>query len=239
MASTVKALKTARGLVSDKAGNPDVKAPLLPLILIMAGAYLIWFGVSYWEDTKTIWPSDPVKALLTGGSLPPRSQDTTAAELLSQSEATVQEQVSSGGGGGGGGQGGGHGGGGSAVAPASGSERDWILALLKSIHAPATPANIESMTNWVQHESVFPGGPNRGGLWNPLNTTQSEPGDSTYNSVGVRNYPSEQEGLRATVQTLNNGNYNDILLQLRAGHGLRSGASAGLLKWSGNGYSSV
>lgn len=61
-------------------------APVLPLALMMGGAYLAWFGVKYWEDTHTIWPSDPVKSVLTGGTLPARTQDASAAGLLASAE---------------------------------------------------------------------------------------------------------------------------------------------------------
>ena len=37
--------------------------------MIVAGAYLSWFGVHYWR-TDVNWPSDPVKAVLTGKALP-------------------------------------------------------------------------------------------------------------------------------------------------------------------------
>lgn len=40
---------------------------------IIAGGYLAWFGVTYWRsDVK--WPSDPVKAVLTGKPLPDQSR---------------------------------------------------------------------------------------------------------------------------------------------------------------------
>lgn len=44
-------------------------SPLLPLSLLAVGAYLAWFGVHYWRsDVK--WPTDPIKALLTGKTIP-------------------------------------------------------------------------------------------------------------------------------------------------------------------------
>ena len=46
---------------------PDV--PALPVSITLVGAYLAWFGVHYWEsDVK--WPSDPIKAVLTGKQIP-------------------------------------------------------------------------------------------------------------------------------------------------------------------------
>lgn len=49
-------------------------APVVPVVLIMLGGYLSWFGIHYWRsDTK--WPTDPVKAILTGNPLPPVTHD--------------------------------------------------------------------------------------------------------------------------------------------------------------------
>ena len=46
---------------------------------------------------------------------------------------------------------------------------------------------------------------------NADDTTEPEPGASTYNWVGVRNYPTWSEGIAATVTTLENGDYGAIL----------------------------
>jgi hypothetical protein len=49
--------------------TPAGDVPIIPVALMLTGAYLAWFGVYYWaSDTK--WPSDPVKSLLTGQGLP-------------------------------------------------------------------------------------------------------------------------------------------------------------------------
>ena len=46
---------------------------------------------------------------------------------------------------------------------------------------------------------------------NPLATTEPGPGATDYNSVGVKNYPSYVEGLAATVATLRNGHYPQLV----------------------------
>jgi len=51
--------------------------PALPVALIGAGAYLAWFGVHYWR-TDVAWPSDPVKAALTGQPQPIGHKSSTA-----------------------------------------------------------------------------------------------------------------------------------------------------------------
>lgn len=48
---------------------PGTSAPVLPVVLIGIGAYLAWFGIHYWRSAVA-WPSDPIKALLTGKPLP-------------------------------------------------------------------------------------------------------------------------------------------------------------------------
>jgi peptidoglycan hydrolase-like protein with peptidoglycan-binding domain len=73
--------------------------------------------------------------------------------------------------------------------------------------------------------------------WNPLATTQPEPGDSHFNGVGVRNYPDEATGLRATVTTLRNGYYPHVVHFLTTGeHADTQALDHELQRWSGNGY---
>lgn len=56
--------------------------PAVPVAIVVAGAYLAWFGVHYWR-TEVAWPSDPVKAVLTGKPLPDATKDDSS--LLSTS----------------------------------------------------------------------------------------------------------------------------------------------------------
>ena len=51
---------------------------------------------------------------------------------------------------------------------------------------------------------------------NPWNTTEPWPHASIYNTAGVRNYASGEDGIRATVVTLENGHYPGILGDFRA-----------------------
>jgi cell wall-associated NlpC family hydrolase len=62
-----------------------IHAPIIPLGLIIIGAYLTWFGVHYWSsDTK--WPTDPVKSVLQGNGVPSPQGAVTTAELAAQIE---------------------------------------------------------------------------------------------------------------------------------------------------------
>jgi len=82
--------------------------------------------------------------------------------------------------------------------------------LLARLGFRVTRANTRALLAWMQAE----GG---SASYNPLNTTQPAAGASNYNSVGVKNYTSYNQGLTATAQTLRNGHYGPILRALRAG----------------------
>jgi hypothetical protein len=174
-----------------------------------AGAVILWSGVK--GDTI----AGTVKSVL-GGQVPSSGQTigTPSVGVDSGSSATSS----------------------TAGTGETGTESAWISSFLSALGAPASVPNTSSLTDWISHESVFGSGATN----NPLNTTESGFGStSTFNSVGVRNYPTEQDGINATVATLKNGLYPDILALLHSGAGLKSGASAGLSKWSGGGYTSV
>lgn len=96
-------------------------------------------------------------------------------------------------------------------------------ALLERLGMPVTPSNMQAMTAWMRAEG---GNWNNSARFNPLNTTQDEPGSTTMNSVGVRSYDSWQQGLDATVQTLQNGRYGGILNALKAGDSSQAVADA-------------
>ena len=76
--------------------------------------------------------------------------------------------------------------------------------------------------------------------WNAMNTTLPMPGAWIFNSVGVRSYPSEAEGVQANAETLSGG-YPLIVSALRSGGGLcGNGSLAGEFgTWSGGGYYGV
>jgi hypothetical protein len=86
----------------------------------------------------------------------------------------------------------------------------WANDLLSALGMPRTAANIKAITAWVAAEGTKAGN-------NPLATTQVMPGATAFNSVGVRNYSSYNEGLAATVRTLRNGRYGNILSALATG----------------------
>ena len=62
--------------------------PIIPIIYILTGAYLAWFGVKYFRSDVT-WPSDPVKAVLQGKPIPASGAATTSAQILAEAGATT------------------------------------------------------------------------------------------------------------------------------------------------------
>lgn len=137
------------------------------------------------------------------------------------------------------GGGGGGSSGGNTVAPSSTSESDWIKAMLSSLGAPQTPANVNSVAAWIRHESPWNASPPDGALYtnNPLNTTLPLPGAVSFNADGVKRYPTSKIGIQATVSTLLGG-YPTIVARLKSGKGI-CGASGDFSKWSAGGYDSV
>ena len=99
----------------------------------------------------------------------------------------------------------------------------WAQAFLKKIGVPVTADNVAAVVAWEMAE---------GGHWyntayyNPLNTTQSMPGATIFNSVGVKAYKSWMQGLEASVITINNGYYGGILAALRRGNDAQAVADA-------------
>jgi hypothetical protein len=88
-------------------------------------------------------------------------------------------------------------------------------ALLRGIGGSPTPATLQFLYAWRQAE----GGTAR---YNPFNTTQRMPGSSAYNTVGVQHYPDPQTGVNATVKTILNGRYANLVAALRAGTSSRA-----------------
>lgn len=106
----------------------------------------------------------------------------------------------------------------------------WAVSLLQALGYPATRQNVQSIVAWEAREG---GNWNNRATYNPLNTKEAEPGSVNATPGGVQAYDSWASGLQATVTTLQNGNYPDILRALRTGKGLFGRQFKGLAKWSG------
>lgn len=108
------------------------------------------------------------------------------------------------------------------------TDDEFYKSILKGIGAPITYENMKFFYAWRQAE----GGKARN---NPFNTTQSKPGSTFYNCLkkgvsgcksGVRNYLSSQDGIDATVRTIKNGRYQNIINSLKSGDSAEKSALA-------------
>lgn len=70
-----------------------------------------------------------------------------------------------------------------------------------------------------------------GAAYNPLDTTEPEPGAVPINADGVRSYISLAQGLDATVATLRNGLYPRVLAELAGGTPGGLAAAVGASPW--------
>jgi hypothetical protein len=95
------------------------------------------------------------------------------------------------------------------------NDEDFYKKLLQKLGAKTTDENLKFLYAWRQSEG-------KAGKYNPFNTTQSMPGSTNFNSVGVKNYASMDDGLNATVKTLNNGRYNCIVNGLKNNIGAKN-----------------
>ncbi len=88
---------------------------------------------------------------------------------------------------------------------------DFSRALLAALGDPNTGPNVQAIDAWQAAEGGFV-------HLNPLNTTQPAAGATIWNSIGVRTYPDWPTAIKATTQTLKNGQYRGILAALKAGN---------------------
>lgn len=97
------------------------------------------------------------------------------------------------------------------------SDDQFYEKILNGVGAKPTKENMKFFYAWRQGE----GGT---AAFNPFNTTQKKSLSTFYNCLkkdkskcqrGVRNYSSEQEGISATIETLNNGNYDCVINGLK------------------------
>ena len=95
----------------------------------------------------------------------------------------------------------------------------WAALLLRHVGAPVCGNDLISVVAWEVQERTA-------AAWNPLATTLAMPGASRFNSIGVRNYGSLEQGLDASLQ-----------LSVEALHGRAmkpsmSGSGKGAMRWS-------
>ncbi|HEY1331273.1 MAG TPA: hypothetical protein VGH10_07355 [Actinomycetota bacterium] len=90
---------------------------------------------------------------------------------------------------------------------------NWAGMFLQTMGAPTCHSNLVVVVAWQVSEGTQ-------AAWNPLATTYDMPGATPFNSAGVKNYASLQQGLDATRLTIVNGapayHYGPIVSNLKA-----------------------
>jgi hypothetical protein len=96
----------------------------------------------------------------------------------------------------------------------------WAKDFLTKVNMPITSENVRAISAWEQAEGTK-------ASFNPLATTQGGyTGETQFNSVGVKNYTSYQDGIDANAHALLNGRYSNILSALQAGNSATAVAQA-------------
>ena len=105
----------------------------------------------------------------------------------------------------------------------------WAALFLDRFEAPACQENLIAVVAWLTSEGTQ-------ASWNPLATTLSMPGAGIFNSHGVRNYVSLEQGLEASYLTIQNGldkyRYGAIVESLqRCGDAMETGMAINQSSW--------
>ena len=96
----------------------------------------------------------------------------------------------------------------------------WARDFLTKLNMPITSENVRAISAWEQAEGTK-------ASFNPLATTQGGfAGETRFNSVGVKNYATYQDGINANAHALMNGRYQNVLDALRAGNSATAVAQA-------------
>nr|MDQ6944922.1 hypothetical protein [Actinomycetota bacterium] len=109
------------------------------------------------------------------------------------------------------------------VDPGANPIRQFGGAVLARIAAPVTSANLDAFAAWAAGEGTC-------ARFNPLATTQPEPGSTPFNTFGagyhVWNYPSFAVGVQATTTAMTNGLYRPVIAAFQASAGVAAVAAA-------------
>lgn len=88
----------------------------------------------------------------------------------------------------------------------------WAAVFLHALVGTVTGNNLVSVVAWQYGE-------NTNAQFNPLATTQTWPGSTPFNSNSgypVQNFATPDDGFNATIQTITNGHYPNVLADLQA-----------------------
>lgn len=112
-----------------------------------------------------------------------------------------------------------------------GTRGQWARDLAAALgNAQPDAPTISWIAAWTKAE-------NTRARYNPLATTQTWPGATNFNAVGVKNYASREDGIAATVQTLSYGfpGYDDIREGIRTNDPERAMRGLYRAPWGTNG----
>jgi hypothetical protein len=103
------------------------------------------------------------------------------------------------------------------VPPGDNPIRQFASAVLARISAPSSSANLDAFAAWAAGEGSC-------ARFNPLATTQPEPGATPFNNLSggghVWHYPSFAIGVQATTTALTNGLYQPVIAAFQASAGV-------------------
>ena len=85
---------------------------------------------------------------------------------------------------------------------------EFAREVFKRINVEANGKTLTFAQAWMAYEATS-------ATNNPFATTQPWTNSTEFNSVGVRNYATVEDGIAATVATLENGYYNHLMFVLR------------------------
>jgi hypothetical protein len=111
--------------------------------------------------------------------------------------------------------------------------QQFAQAVLQGLGIHPTTANVKALVGWQKAEG---GHWNNKARYNPLNTTQPEPGAGNTGSQGnIKVYKSWDQGVKATVTTLKNGLYGGIIQALKSGNPNSVASAIGSSPWGTGG----
>jgi hypothetical protein len=96
------------------------------------------------------------------------------------------------------------------VSPGTPQAEQFATAVISGLGAKSTQKNLDLMRAWFAAEGTS-------ATNNPLATTLDGYGGVSFNSVGVKNYPSLEAGVKATIRTLQSSYYTHIVELMQTG----------------------
>ena len=82
--------------------------------------------------------------------------------------------------------------------------------VLQRIGAPVTTENVKAMSAWIASEGTR-------AQFNPLATVRKAAGATDFNTTGVKNFVSYEQGVETTVGAITNGLYGNVIAAFRKG----------------------